>query len=67
MLCVTDIPPPMPPPDYSGMSEEELHQMEGHERHAVETRIQVLRNVHTLLDAAVLQLQQYTSVVAAGG
>ena len=56
----------MPPPDYSGLSPEELRQMEGHERQAVDARIQVLRNVHTLLDAAVVQLQQYTSVVAAG-
>jgi len=37
--------------------------MEGNERRAVEARIQCLRNIQTLLDAAVVQLQQYTSIL----
>lgn len=33
--------------------------MEGNERRAVEARIQTLRNISVLLDAALLQFQQY--------
>jgi hypothetical protein len=39
--------------------------MEGRERAAVEARVLCLNNISVLLDAAVLQLQQYTSIVAA--
>ncbi|XP_014664848.1 PREDICTED: E3 ubiquitin-protein ligase synoviolin B-like [Priapulus caudatus] len=59
------MPPPPAPPSFAGLTDEELRRMEGQERQNVEARIQCLRNVQTLLDAAVLQLQQYTSVVGA--
>jgi len=58
------IPPPMPPPNFQGMSEEELREMEGSEREHVEARIRCLRNIQVLLDAAVTEMQQYSSVVA---
>merc|ERR1719237_1430796 len=38
--------------------------MEGHERTAVEARIRCLRNIQVLLDAAVMEMQQYSAVVA---
>ena len=57
------IPPPMPPQDFSGLTEDELKAMEGHERANVEARIKCLRNIQVLLDAAVMEMQQYSSVV----
>lgn len=57
-------PPPMPPPDFSGLSPAELAAMEGEERAAVEARIRCLRNIQVLLDAAVMEMQQYSSVIA---
>ncbi|XP_038074892.1 E3 ubiquitin-protein ligase synoviolin B-like [Patiria miniata] len=56
-------PPPMPPPDFAGLTEEELRAMEGTERQHLEARIECLRSIHTLLDAAMVQIQQYMSVV----
>nr|CAG4651715.1 EOG090X03TK [Triops cancriformis] len=58
------VPPPMPPASFEGLTTEELQAMESNERKAVEARIQCLRNIQTLLDAAVLQMQQYTAVVS---
>jgi len=58
------IPPPLPPPNFSGMSTAELMQMEGQERSNVEARIKCLRNIQVLLDAAVMEMQQYSNVVA---
>merc|ERR1719222_1426480 len=57
-------PPPMPPPNFEGLSAAELAAMEGHERTAVEARIRCLRNIQVLLDAAVMEMQQYSAVVA---
>jgi len=57
-------PPPLPPPDFSGLSPAELAAMEGEERAAVEARIRCLRNIQVLLDAAVMEMQQYSSVIA---
>ena len=57
-------PPPVPPADFSGLTDEELRAMEGEERENLEARVQCLRNIHTLLDAAMLQIQQYTTVVS---
>lgn len=59
-----NIPPPRPPPNFSAMTEEEVRRMEGSERQHVEARVRVLRNIQTLLDAAVVQMNQYASVVA---
>lgn len=58
------VPPPQPPPNFSGMSEAELRAMEGTERTNVEARIRCLRNIQVLLDAAVMEMQQYSAVVA---
>jgi len=38
--------------------------MEGTERANVEARVKVLRNIQVLLDAAVVEMQQYSSVVS---
>jgi len=57
-------PPPMPPPNFEGLSTAELAAMEGKERTAVEARIRCLRNIQVLLDAAVMEMQQYSAVVA---
>merc|ERR1719376_223199 len=58
------VPLPMPPPNFSGMTDEELSAMEGTERANVEARVKVLRNIQVLLDAAVMEMQQYSSVVS---
>lgn len=58
------VPPPQPPPNFSGMSDTELQEMEGRERSSVEARIRCLRNIQVLLDAAVMEMQQYSAVVA---
>jgi len=58
------VPPPLPPPNFQGLSDSELAQMEGNERQNVEARIKCLRNIQVLLDAAVMEMQQYSSVVA---
>ncbi|KAH7971626.1 hypothetical protein HPB52_000655 [Rhipicephalus sanguineus] len=60
-------PPPVPPEGLEALSAEELSAMEGQEREQIAARIRVLRNIQTLLDAAVLQLQQYSAVVASAG
>ena len=39
------VPPPQPPPNFSGMSTEELRELEGNERNNVEARIRCLRNI----------------------
>ena len=53
----------MPPPNFSGMSEDEIRAMEGNERRHLEARVECLRSIHSLLDAAMVQVQQYTAVV----
>jgi len=58
------VPPPQPPPNFTGMSDTELEEMEGRERSNVEARIRCLRNIQVLLDAAVMEMQQYSAVVA---
>ena len=47
------------------LSDEELQALEGMERANVEARIALLRNVQKLLDTAVMQLNQYSTVMAA--
>ncbi|CAF0725966.1 unnamed protein product [Rotaria sp. Silwood1] len=56
-------PPPLPPTDFTGMSEETIRAMEGTELAHVQARIQCLRNVRTLLDASMIQMQQYMNIV----
>ncbi|KAG8564083.1 hypothetical protein GDO81_016319 [Engystomops pustulosus] len=60
-------PMPMPPAGFAGMTDEELRAMEGHERQNLEARLQCLQNIHTLLDAAMLQINQYLTVLATIG
>ncbi|XP_031462979.1 E3 ubiquitin-protein ligase synoviolin-like, partial [Phasianus colchicus] len=60
-------PMPVPPAGFAGLTEEELQAMEGHERQHLEARLQSLHNIHTLLDAAMLQINQYLTVMAAIG
>ena len=49
------------------MTDEQLAAMEGQERKNVEARIECLRNISLLLDAAVGHVQQYITVVQAQG
>ncbi|XP_042894198.1 E3 ubiquitin-protein ligase synoviolin A-like isoform X2 [Penaeus japonicus] len=63
-LLPFNIPPPPPPLNFAAMTEDEVRQLEGNERQHVEARIKVLRNIQTLLDAAVVQMNQYASVIA---
>ncbi|CAF1519101.1 unnamed protein product [Adineta ricciae] len=57
-------PPPLPPVNFTGMSEESIRAMEGAELIHVQARIQCLRNVRTLLDASMIQMQQYMNIVS---
>ena len=58
------VPPPVPSGNLSGLTTEQLKQMEGQERSAVETRLKVLRDIQALLDVAVVQMNQYQNIVA---
>ena len=49
--------------DFSSLNVEQLIAVEGQERQNVEARINMLRTVHALLDAAIIQLNQYTQIV----
>lgn len=51
--------------DFSSLNIEQLVAVEGQERQNVEARINMLRTVHALLDAAIVQLNQYTQMVNA--
>ena len=51
----------------SEMTEEQLREMEGSERRSVEARIECLRNINLLLEAAMMQIQQYMDVVPNAG
>jgi len=58
------VPPPRPPTNLGALTDAELRAMEGQERRHLEARIRVLRDIQTLLDAAVLQMNQYGVLVA---
>ena len=49
------------------MTDAELAALEGIERRSVEARIQTLRNIQILLDAAMLQFQQYLTASSTTG
>ena len=51
-----------PPPNLAALSEEELRQLEGSERHNVEARIKLLQRIQLLLDTAVTLMGQYSTV-----
>lgn len=55
---------PPPPPSLSAMSEEELRELEQEGRRGLEARLQCLQNIHTLLDAAMLNIHHYLTTVA---
>ncbi|CAF1991961.1 unnamed protein product [Rotaria magnacalcarata] len=57
-------PPPLPPLNFAGMSEVAIRAMEGTELAHVQTRIQCLRNVRSLLDASIIQMEQYMNIVS---
>ncbi|KAF7661457.1 hypothetical protein LDENG_00261480 [Lucifuga dentata] len=59
---VSTMPPP--PPSLSRLSEEELRELEAEGRRGLEARLQCLQNIHTLLDAAMLNIHHYLSTVA---
>ena len=48
----------------AGLSVEELRTMEGIERENIEARIQWLRDIQSLLDGAMLLINQYNTVAA---
>ena len=56
-------PPPLPPLNFTGMSEDAIRAMEEVELAHVQVRLQCLRNVQTLLNASMVQMQQYTNIV----
>lgn len=58
------VPPPMPPPDFSGLSEGDLRKMEEVGRAGIEARLQCLRNIQLLLDTSVVMMQQYAASAA---
>lgn len=55
---------PIMPEQLAQMTEEQLRNLEGNERRAVEARIMCLRNIRTLLDAAMTHFHQYSSITA---
>uniref|UniRef100_A0A8C7T405 RING-type E3 ubiquitin transferase n=1 Tax=Oncorhynchus mykiss TaxID=8022 RepID=A0A8C7T405_ONCMY len=59
--AVSSMPPP--PPALSTMSEAELRELEQEGRRGLEARLQCLHNIHTLLDAAMLNIDQYLTTV----
>ena len=60
------MPPPLPPLNLSPtLTNEELAEMEGDERHNVEARIHCLRNISVLLNASMIQMQQYMNICSA--
>ena len=62
LLFVAMPTPFMPTADITDRTEEELRQLESDEREALEARIQWLRDIQTLIDSAVQQMNQYTQV-----
>ena len=64
VYVIVVVPPPVPSGNMSGFTTEQLQQIEGQERSAVETRLKVLRDIQALLDVAVIQMSQYQNIVA---
>jgi len=55
--------PPLMVPNLAELSEDDLRRMHVNEGQHIEARMQCLRNIQTLLNAAVLHLHQYMSIV----
>uniref|UniRef100_A0A7N6FIS3 RING-type E3 ubiquitin transferase n=1 Tax=Anabas testudineus TaxID=64144 RepID=A0A7N6FIS3_ANATE len=64
LIKLSSMPPP--PASLSRLSEEELRELEAEGRRGLEARLQCLQNIHTLLDAAMLNIHHYLSTVASG-
>ena len=62
LRCCICIAGAAPPPNLAALSEEELRQLEGSERHNVEARIKLLQRIQLLLDTAVTLMGQYSTV-----
>ncbi|CAF1132676.1 unnamed protein product [Adineta steineri] len=56
-------PPPLPPLDFTGMSEEAIRAMEKTELAHVQARLQCLQNVRNLLDASITSMQQFVNIL----
>lgn len=58
---------PIPPTNgsFESLTDEQLRAMEGEQRGALEARVRCLENIRTLLDAAVVHMQQYFSLFPA--
>ncbi|CAG0917125.1 unnamed protein product [Notodromas monacha] len=52
---------PLPPANFEGMTREELEALVGVEEENIRNRIRCLRNIQCFLDAAVLQMHQYST------
>ena len=65
VLFLQGFPFPQSSGNTSSLTMEQLRAMEGELRENVEARITVLRNVHSLLDTAITQLNQYSQAAAA--
>lgn len=57
------VPPPLPPRDLSGLSEEELRNLEGTTREAMEARIRMMRQIVMMLDSASLMASQVSAAI----
>ncbi|KAF8766747.1 E3 ubiquitin-protein ligase synoviolin-like [Argiope bruennichi] len=57
-------PPPIPATDLGSFSMEELEALAGQERENLEARIRCLRNIQSMLDGAILQMQQYSTLIS---
>jgi hypothetical protein len=64
LIIFPTVPPPVPPVDFTGLSEEELQWMEGVTRENVEARLRCLHNIQLLLDASVTLMLQYSAAAA---
>ncbi|XP_065339584.1 E3 ubiquitin-protein ligase synoviolin A [Cloeon dipterum] len=57
------VPPPLPPRDFTGLSEEELQNLEGTTREAIEARIRTMRQIVMMLDCASVMASQITAII----
>ncbi|XP_041969166.1 E3 ubiquitin-protein ligase synoviolin A [Aricia agestis] len=57
-------PPPPRPANLATLTTEELQRMEGTERRNIEARLKLLHEIQAMMDASVLLMQQYSTVVA---
>jgi hypothetical protein len=57
------VPPPLPPRDFTGLTDEELRNMEGTTREAIEARIRAMRQIMIMLDCATMMANQVSTVI----